>query len=209
MLRFMYSLLFISTAIMLAAFYYTRWASATDQLRAAAALGDASSQYTLARKLSRGEGIAEDPVAAVAWFRKSAEGGDTKAQLTMARLYFTGEGVAKDPMRGAMWLRRAADKGDSFAQALMGMITLGGIGVAQDPYGALEWYSKSQEPEAQQLAHALQQDLARIDAKPEAERADALDAFKAQKLLFIQNVFQKLMLRMKRHENRKDPLDGN
>ncbi len=205
----MYSLLFISTAMMLAAFYYTHWASATDQLRASAALGDAGSQYTLARKLSRGDGISEDQDAAVAWFRKSAEGGDTKAQLTMARLYFTGDGVPKDPMRGALWLKRAADKGDSFAQALMGMITLGGIGVAQDPYGALAWYSKSQEPEAQQLAHVLQQDLAKIDAKPLNEREDALAIFKGQKQLFIQTVFAKLMLRMKRHENRKDPLDGN
>ncbi len=205
----MYSLLFISTAIAMATLYYTHWASATDQLRASAALGDAGSQYTLARKLSRGDGISEDQDAALAWFRKAAEGGDTKAQLTMARLYFTGDGVAKDPMRGAMWLKHAADKGDSFAQALMGMITLGGVGVAQDPYAALEWYAKSHEPEAQQLAHVLQEDLAKINAKPPDAREDALAVFKGQKQLFIQTVFAKLMLRMKRHENRKDPLDGN
>ena len=209
MLRFMYSLLFISVVVMLAAFYYTRWASATDQLRAAAALGDAEAQYTLARKLSRGEGIAEDQEAALAWFRKAAENGDAKAQLTMARLYFSGDGVAKDPMRAAIWLKRAAESGDSFAQGLMGMVMLGGIGVAQDPYAALDWFNKSKEPEAQQLAHVLEQDLAKIDAKPPEERADALAVFKSQKQIFLQTVFQKLMLRMKRQENRREYQNGN
>lgn len=205
----MYSLLFISVAIMLAAVYYVRWASATDQLRAGAALGNPAAQYQLARKLSRGEGIAEDQAAALAWFRKSAENGDAKAQLTMARLYFSGDGVAKDPMRAAIWLKRAAESGDSFAQGLMGMVTLGGIGVAQDPYAALQWFNKSKEPEAAQLAHVLEQDLAKIEAKPEAERADAMAVFKSQKQIFLQTVFQKLMLRMKRQENRREYQDGN
>ena len=209
MLRTMYIILFLSTAAFLAALYYTRWASATEQLRASAALGDAPSQYTLARKLSRGEGIAEDQEAALAWFRKAAENGDAKAQLTMARLYFSGDGVAKDPMRAAIWLKRSAESGDSFAQGLMGMVTLGGIGVAQDPYAALDWFNKSQEPEAKQLAHVLAQDLAKIDAKPPAERADALAVFKSQKQIFLQTVFQKLMLRMKRQENRREYQNGN
>ncbi|MDI1227734.1 MAG: tetratricopeptide repeat protein [bacterium] len=209
MLRFMYSMLFVAVAIMLAAFYYARWASATDQLRASAALGDASSQYSLARKLSRGEGIAEDQEAALAWFRKAAENGDAKAQLTMARLYFSGDGVAKDPMRATIWLKRAADSGDSFAQGLMGMASLGGIGVAQDPYAALAWFNKSQEPEAKQLAHVLQEDLEKIEAKPEGEREQEMAIFKSQKQIFIQTVFSKLMLRMKRHENRREYLDGN
>ena len=61
-----------------------------------AARGDAESQYSLGVMYANGEGVAKDPIAAAAWYRKAPEAGDTGAGLAYAKLMKTGTGVPKN-----------------------------------------------------------------------------------------------------------------
>ncbi|HYD18079.1 MAG TPA: tetratricopeptide repeat protein [Patescibacteria group bacterium] len=208
-IRFLYVLLFLTATALAATIYFMFFANPAQKLEAKATLGDPAAQYTYARKLASGEGVAEDDALAVAWFRRAAEGGDVKAALTMSRLYFTGDGVDRDMIRGAYWMQKAAEAGDSYAAGMMGMLYLGGIGLQQDAHQALAWFRKSEESEAQALGNAVAADLEKIDGAPEDERAQKLANFHAQKQIFVQDVFARLMRRMKQHENKGEQSDGN
>ena len=62
-----------------------------------------------------GEGVDQDYVAAVKWYRLSAEQGDSTSQYNLGVMYDLGEGVAQDFARAHMWASIAALQGNNNA----------------------------------------------------------------------------------------------
>jgi hypothetical protein len=60
-----------------------------------------------------GESLAEDRVAAVAWWQRAARQKDREAQLWLGHALILGEGVAREARE---WLAKAAEKGHAGAR---------------------------------------------------------------------------------------------
>jgi TPR repeat protein len=94
----------------------------------------------------QGQGVAEDPVKAMEWYRKAAEQGYAAAQRNLGWMYDQGRGVAEDPVKAAEWYHKAAVQGDADAQRSLGLMYNLGRGVAKDPVKAKEWDEWSRRP---------------------------------------------------------------
>ena len=81
-----------------------------NSLRQTAQQGDASAQYTLGVMYENGEGVVQNFVTAVKWYRKGAKQGDEWAQYTMGRVYESGQGAPQDMTNAASWYRKAAEQ---------------------------------------------------------------------------------------------------
>ena len=69
--------------------------------------GDAESQHTLGDRYQDGDGVTQDYVKAVKWYRLAAEQGDADAQYSLGAMYDSGQGVAQDLVQAHMWLSLA------------------------------------------------------------------------------------------------------
>lgn len=87
--------------------------------RHAAEEGDPAAQYILAGCYKYGDGVEENPVEAVRWFRIAAENGDKHAQRSLGLCYARGEGVEINFAEAAKWYRMAAERGDVDAQSVL------------------------------------------------------------------------------------------
>ena len=65
-------------------------------LRTKAENGDADAQASLGEMYRDGQGVTQDDVEAVKWYRKAAEQGDAYAQHNLGLAYSYGSGVVKD-----------------------------------------------------------------------------------------------------------------
>ncbi len=72
----------------------------------------------------QGQGVTQDYVLAVKWFRKAAEQGEVLAQSILGNKYEIGHGVTQDFVEAAKWYGRAAEQGDKFAQTRLAEIHL-------------------------------------------------------------------------------------
>ena len=81
-------------------------------LRHAAAKGDASAQYEVARRFGLGQGVEQDFEKAVMWYMQAAAQGFAPAQYRLATLYERGRGVEKSLQRAMVWYQRAAQLGN-------------------------------------------------------------------------------------------------
>jgi TPR repeat protein len=61
-------------------------------------------------KYQEGEGVLQDYVQAVAWWRKAAKQGHDAAQVELGLMYEKGEGVPQDYMQAYMWFNLAASR---------------------------------------------------------------------------------------------------
>ena len=93
-----------------------------DVIREAAEQGDAEAQYKLGIAYSHGQGIPENPVEAVKWFRRAAEQGHEKAQFSLGFRYNFGQGVDKNEVEAIKWYRRAAEQGNAEADSRLEII---------------------------------------------------------------------------------------
>jgi TPR repeat protein len=118
---------------------------ATKELEVSAAKGDAEAQFKLGRMYGKGEGVPQDGVQAVAWFRKAAEQGHAKAQNGLGVMYGIGQGVPQDWVQAVAWFRKAAAQGEPMAQCNLGVRYDNGQGVPQDHAQAAAWYRKAAE----------------------------------------------------------------
>jgi len=82
----------------------------------------------------------EDPVQAVAWYRRAAEADSAFAQPRLVRMYEYGNGVEIDLAAAADWYRKGAE-----AHARFGILLELGDGVEKDLTEAMEWYRKAAE----------------------------------------------------------------
>lgn len=78
--------------------------------------GDAYSQWKLASMYESGEGVAQDKIEAVKWYRRSAEQGYPSAQQSLGSMYMSGQGVPKDYVRAHMWFSLASEYVDSVGE---------------------------------------------------------------------------------------------
>ena len=67
----------------------------------------------------RGEGVPQDYVEAVKWYRLAAEQGHAYAQNKLGNMYQFGEGLTQDILEAMRWFRLAADQGTSLSFAQM------------------------------------------------------------------------------------------
>jgi TPR repeat protein len=107
--------------------------------------GDADAQYKLGVSYDVGEGVAEDDVEAVKWYRKAAEQAHSHSQYNLGVMYRGGKGVPKDDVEALKWTRKAAEHGDSDAQHILGIVYGSGLGVPKDDVEALKWTRKAAE----------------------------------------------------------------
>ena len=73
--------------------------------------GDASAQFNLGMMYDNGQGVKQDDVQAVKWYRQAAEQGYAKAQYNLGVKYYQGEGVRQDKGQAKEWFGKACDNG--------------------------------------------------------------------------------------------------
>ena len=125
-----------------------------------ASQGDVEAQYKLGVSYYNGEGVTQDYVEAMKWFRlaagaqstdvkkstevkgteQQASEGNLIAQYDLGVRYATGRGVPQDYAQAVKWLRLAADQGFAIAQYNLGAMYADGLlGVPQDDAQKVKW----------------------------------------------------------------------
>jgi TPR repeat protein len=85
--------------------------------------GDAEAQYFLGLKYDQGQGVPQNYVEAVKWFRKAAEQGLAEAQFALGLKYDKGEGTPKNFINSYVWLSVASAKGNEKAKKYIEIIS--------------------------------------------------------------------------------------
>ena len=102
--------------------------------------GSPGAQFLLGSLYDTGQqGVPEDDVEAVKWYRLAAEQGLAEARVNLGVMYDNGEGVPEDDAEAARWYRLAAEQGHSQARLNVGIQYITGEGVAADPVQAYAW----------------------------------------------------------------------
>ena len=96
--------------------------------------GDAVAQFNLGVMYANGEGVPEDDVEAVRWYRMAAEQGLAMAQSNLGAVYANGEGVPEDDAEAVRWYRKAAEQGIAVAQFNLGAVYANGDGVSKPKF---------------------------------------------------------------------------
>ena len=113
-------------------------------LRVKANAGDAGAQNYLGFAYDSGQGVPQDSVQAVAWYRKAAEQGYDMAQRDLGYAYEHGQGVPQDYVEAHKWRNLAASRASAADQKI--------YAEARDAVAAL--MTPAQLAEAQQRASA-------------------------------------------------------
>ena len=74
----------------------------------AAEQGNSSAQNSLGYRYQYGQGVSQNYVEAVKWYRKAAEQGNSIAQDNLGNMYYNGKGVSQDYVEAVKWYRKAA-----------------------------------------------------------------------------------------------------
>lgn len=106
---------------------------------------DGVSQFELAIKYDKGEGVPQDGEKAKYWYEKAASNGVADAAYSMGYLYAMGEYVQKDPAKAIEWFKKAAMGGSSEAQFALALAYQKGLSIEKDESLAASWYEKSAE----------------------------------------------------------------
>ncbi|EPI3704007.1 tetratricopeptide repeat protein [Neisseria gonorrhoeae] len=91
------------------------WAGDVSDFREnlqAAEQGNAAAQFNLGVMYENGQGVCQDYVQAVQWYRKASEQGDAQAQYNLGLMYYDGRGVRQDLALAQQWLGKACQNGD-------------------------------------------------------------------------------------------------
>jgi len=142
-----------------------RFSEALDILSPLAAQGDAEAALELGGLYDLGEGVAEDPAAALRWYRQAAEHGLPAAELDVALMYDTGRGTPRDAGKAALWYARAAARGDLRAAYDLGQLYEAGDGVPRNDDFAAAWFRQAAAGGLQAASQHLA-DLARHHQAP-------------------------------------------
>lgn len=111
-----------------------------EDARKCAEQGDPDCQAKLGLFYEDGaDGIKEDHVQAIMWFRKAAEQGLIEAQMALAQTYEGGYHVPQDYAEAAKWYQRAAERGSVDAQREISFFYWMGKGVPKDLVRAHMW----------------------------------------------------------------------
>jgi uncharacterized protein len=136
-----------------------RHAQAAEWLKPLANDGDAAAQFRLGSLYYHGQGVPEDEVMAVFWWKKSAAHGNPDAMFQLAGAYLFGTQAGKfvsDPDReAAIWYFQAASAGHAEAQYHLGLLFLAGKGVIENRREAARWFRKAAERDHLEAKKAL------------------------------------------------------
>jgi TPR repeat protein len=117
------------------------FATAVDEFRPLAELGDKNAQHYLGVIYSSGLSVPQDYAEAIRWFRLAAEQGDAFSQDYLGIMYQAGIGVPQDDAEALRWYRLAAEQGLAIAQNALGFMYELGKGVPKDNVKAHMWYN--------------------------------------------------------------------
>ena len=148
-----FGMLLLSAAVMISAARLTV-ASELDSLKASAEQGDATAQLKLGYMYVKGEGVPQNYIEAVRWFRMAAEQGNVAGQFDLGLMYYAGAGVPQNNTVAARWIRMAAEQGDAEAQLKLGYMYDTARGVPGNNTEAVRWYRMAAE---QRLASVCQE----------------------------------------------------
>ena len=81
--------------------------------------GDAKAQDTLGDCYYNGEGVEQDYMEAVKWYRKAADQGNSDAQAMLGYCYLYGLGVEENINEAVKRFRKLADQGDDSLASLV------------------------------------------------------------------------------------------
>jgi len=98
------------TMLVMPALSQTTASQKTAELERRARRGDAVAQATLGSRYFYGDGVLEDYLEAVKWYRTAAEQGNPRAQFSLGRMYLYGRGVPINNVQAHMWCNLAASK---------------------------------------------------------------------------------------------------
>ena len=110
-----------------------------NDVRAAAEAGTTGCQMILGAWYERGEGVPQDPAAAMKWFERASEN-SAAGFVGMGRLHERGLGVPQSPEKAAVLYRQAAQANDANGMVAWGRMLENGAGVAQDLRAAADQY---------------------------------------------------------------------
>ena len=84
--------------------------------------GNASAQFSLGVMYNNGQGVKQDDVEAVKWYRKAAKQGDASAQGMLGAAYILGKGVQVNKSLAKEWFRKACGNGEQKACEFYGKL---------------------------------------------------------------------------------------
>lgn len=93
-----------------------------SELTARANQGNDHAQFYLAKRLQKGQGLAQNTKQAIQWYTRAAEQGVAPAQLNLAIMYLRGEGVQPNLVQARKWLEKAAMRGDNRASYTLALL---------------------------------------------------------------------------------------
>nr|WP_317200128.1 tetratricopeptide repeat protein [uncultured Psychrobacter sp.] len=93
-----------------------------SELSARAAQGNDHAQFYLAKRLQKGQDVAQNTSKAIEWYTRAAEQGVAPAQLNLAIMYLRGEGVQPNIQQARKWLEKAAMSGDNRASYTLALL---------------------------------------------------------------------------------------
>ncbi len=107
--------------------------------KAAAAGGEAASQYALAMLALKSPQATQRSAEIVQWLALAAAQGYAPAQAVLGSMYLAGSGVERDPARALTLLRAGADQGNLDAQYFLAHCYREGLGTGQNLEAAVMW----------------------------------------------------------------------
>ena len=114
-----------------------------QDLRQAAADGDARAQFEIAAIYSEGRAVPQDYKQAEVWYERAAAQGFGPAQYRLGNLYENGKGVTKDLEQARLWYQRAAEAGNRMAMHNLAALYASGQFGKQDFASAAEWFERA------------------------------------------------------------------
>jgi len=102
-------------------------------------------QYELGRKHAEGNGVRQDDVEAVKWYKLAAQHGHAGAQNNLGAMYVAGRGVSASDAEGFAWYKKAAEQGHESAQNNLGVMFYLGKGTYKNLTEAKKWWKLAAE----------------------------------------------------------------
>jgi localization factor PodJL len=114
-----------------------------ENLRSAAAAGNADAQYEVGVRFAEGRGVAKDLQKAAMWLERSAKQGLPPAQYRYGHLAEKGEGMQKDVAIARRYYEQAATAGNVQAMHNLGVLYADGAFGKPDLAAAMNWFRKA------------------------------------------------------------------
>ncbi|HHF5474781.1 TPA: tetratricopeptide repeat protein [Haemophilus influenzae] len=89
--------------------------------------GYAEAKFNLSVMYAKGQGVKQDDVEAVKWYRKAAEQGVANAQVILGFSYLLGKGVQVNKSLAKEWFGKACDNGNQDGCEYYGKLNRGGF----------------------------------------------------------------------------------